>query len=77
MEGRPAVVVAATVGSEGMKVYEVDDTKAMHTVSVEEVGNFLSSHTRLLRVTSSLPAHINPHHTTRGIKIGNTPPVIM
>lgn len=72
-------VPMTTGGSESMQVYEVDSTTAMSicTVSGAEVGNFLSSHTRLLRVTSSLPAHISPNHTTRGIQNVITTPMIM
>lgn len=69
MGDRSAVVVAVPLSaerSEGMQVYELDATAVVHRVSVTEVGDYLSSHTRLLRVTSSLPAHINPHHTTTG-----------
>lgn len=61
------MVVAVPLSAErSMQVYEVGTTAALHRVSVADVGDYLSSHTHLLRVTSSLPAHINPHHTTRG-----------
>lgn len=67
MGDRSVVVIAAPLSAErSMQVYEVGSAAALHRVSVADVGDYLSTHTHLLRVTSSLPAHIKPHHTTRG-----------
>lgn len=61
-----AAIPVSTDRPDSLQVYEVDEVVLLREVTVAEVGDYLSSHTHLLRVTSSLPAHINPHHATRG-----------
>ena len=69
MGERPLVVASHTSPEEedSVQVYEVGEAVSLQRLDVDTVGNYLSSHTHLLRVTSSLPAHIDPHHGTRGV----------
>ena len=49
-----------------LKVYQVDITMELCEVDMASVGDYLLKHTHLLRVTSSLPAHVNPQQATAG-----------
>ena len=71
MEASPVLVVAMPMlstsdQSDGPQVYEVGEGLSLCRVGVAEVGDYLSSHIRLLRVASSLPAHASPHRPSRG-----------
>lgn len=55
------------VPSDVMRVYEVGVAMSLEEVEVSAVGDYLSSHTLLLRVSSSLPALVDPHNTTQGM----------
>jgi hypothetical protein len=76
MAGETALVVASHTSTEeedGVQVYEVGQAVLLQRLSVDAVGDYLSSHTHLLRVTSSLPAHVNPHHGTKEQLLANIP----
>ena len=53
--------------SDVMRVYEVGVALSLEEVEVSGVGDYLTTHTHLLRVTSSLPALADPHDTTQGM----------
>ena len=62
---RPVVVVQ----SESLLGYQVGELGSLEEVGVASVKDYLTSHTSLLRVSSSLPAVINTQQTTPGVYI--------
>lgn len=60
-------MVVVVVKSNDVIVYLVTDFTTFQEVGVAPVGDYLSSHTHLLRVTSSLQAIVNLNKPTIGI----------
>lgn len=66
MEDRPVLVVATpTDQSDTLQCYRVKGG-SLHPVASSPVADYLSSHTLLLRATSSLSTHLFTSKTTKG-----------
>ena len=63
MGERPVLVVR----SERLQAYEVGELGSLEEVGVVSVGDYLSSHTCVLRVSSSLPAVVSTPQATPGV----------